>query len=105
MNITPEQIPDEVVEAALAAFNEFRCPNPGSITRCSNDDQMKAALAAALPVLLGEPVGHVGKFAFDALNASRADEQNGFVELWMRPLSGACIALYTLPTPETPNER
>jgi hypothetical protein len=107
MNITTEQIPDEVVEAAVEAFlaNTGQAHTVTELQRELTAKCMRPALAAALPVLLGEPVGHVGKFAFDALNASRADEQNGFVELWMRPLSGACIALYTLPTPETPNER
>lgn len=104
MNITPEQIPDEVVEAALAAFNEFPCPKPGSITRCSNDDQMKSALAAALPVLLGEPVAWMLVRAKDGFiratyNAEPTEEQFAIA---------ACDGdeyrpLYTIPTPETPN--
>ncbi|QYY33697.1 hypothetical protein K2O51_31115 (plasmid) [Cupriavidus pinatubonensis] len=38
------------VRAALDAFNAFPCPNPGSIARSSNEEQMRAALEAALGI-------------------------------------------------------
>lgn len=55
MNIKPEQIPDEVVEAAVAAWLEH--PDVGSVQ--SMYSGMAYALAAALPVLL-EPAAWQG---------------------------------------------
>lgn len=89
MNITPEQIPDEVVEAAVAAWNEH--PDYGTVQ--SMYTAMAAALAAALPALLGEPIlwrvrcanGQVMHFDY---------EPKHMRTYW---------PLYTLPTPETPN--
>lgn len=105
MHITPDQIPDEVVEAAVSAFlaNTGQAHTVTELQRELTAKCMCPALAAALPVLLGEPVGYVGKYAFDTMNTCRNDEQNGFVELWMRPILGQCIAVYTIAAPETPN--
>jgi len=103
MNITPDQIPDEVVEAAVAAWNEH--PDYGTVQ--SMYTAIAAALAAALPVLL-VPVtfkyrrlGSVdpnewypcGRELYDAFNAGTTKSK----DLEFIPLT------YTLPTPETPN--
>ena len=90
MNITPEQIPDEVVEAAFNAMNPMRFAT-------YPQQELAVALAAALPVLLGEPVGRVINGFTDAMGGSvRVAEWSGDEP----PLNSL---LYTLPTPETPN--
>ena len=101
MNIKPEQIPDEVVEAALNAFNTFPCPNPGSITSCFNDEQMKAALAAALPVLLGEPVAFISKTELKGIPKHGGSS----LTVLRTKQNGRLIALYTLPTQDATNEK
>lgn len=50
MNIKPEQIPAEAVEIAADTFDYFNLATPDEVV-------FRAVLAAALPVLLGEPVG------------------------------------------------
>lgn len=109
MNITPEQIPDEVMEAAFDAmrlaearqFGDVKTPNNGARHEC-----MRAALAAALPVLL-VPVtfkyrrlGSVdpnewypcSRELYDAFHAGTTKSK----DLEFVPLT------YTLPTLETP---
>lgn len=39
---------EKMIDAAFAAYNEFPCPENGSIGRCCNEDQMRATLEAAL---------------------------------------------------------
>ena len=39
---------EKMIDAALDAYNEFPCPENGSIGRCCNGDQMRATLEAAL---------------------------------------------------------
>lgn len=54
MNLKPEQIPDEAAQAALEKYYTMTGVNAKSCI-----PHMKAAIAAALPVLLGEPVAWV----------------------------------------------
>lgn len=101
MNLKPEQIPDEVVEAAVAAWLEH--PDVGSVQ--SMYSGMAYALAAALPVLLGEAVAWVDPASRDVINAERKHE-------WMTYFGAGgkvkaelyTLPLYTLPTQDTPNE-
>lgn len=104
MNITPEQIPDEVVEAFLLAEAAFveKASTIGALV--SDALAVRQALAAALPVLLGEPVAWMLVRAKDGFiratyNAEPTEEQFAIA---------ACDGdeyrpLYTIPTPETPN--
>lgn len=91
MNLKPEQIPDEVVEAA---FNSLF---PEHYERHLHPDwapAIREALSAALPVLLGEPV---------IWRARRADGK--FMHFDYEPKHmREYRPLYTLPTQDTPNE-
>lgn len=48
-------VTDEMVEAAIKAFNVFPCPENGSIARSWNRDHMRAALASAMKVATPSP--------------------------------------------------
>lgn len=96
MNLKPEQIPGEAASLALEAYDRsFKSGHDFSI------NHMKAALAAALPVLLGEPVAFINK------------RELTWIPRWGGPGSavlsnkqtGKLVALYTLPTQDTPNEQ
>lgn len=100
MNIKPEQIPDDVVEAAVAAW--FQHPETGDVQ--SMYTAMACALAAALPVLSGEPVAWMDPASRDVINAERKHE-------WMTYFGAGgkvkadlyTLPIYTLPTQDTPN--
>ena len=124
MNITPEQIPDEVVEAAARAierrdnphwsdeefeiwwnrdplFCERRTSWSGYVQMTRKEValvQARTALAAALPVLLGKPVGYMRE---DSVQALRSNECSAATI--GRNTNGRTIALYTLPTMEQLN--
>lgn len=96
MNIKPEQIPNEVVEAAIEAIRAEELRALGGYKTPDNGARRNAirhALAAALPVLL---------------------EQKGWwcqtshgVVVSKTKLHGGCEPLFrftTLPTQDTPNE-
>ncbi|MGN6223662.1 hypothetical protein [Pseudoxanthomonas sp.] len=142
MNIKPEQIPDEVVEAAareLARRHEFdpdetwqefdrnahhsyaaigeTYEDPTVVRWHLYKDSARAALAAALPVLLGEPVAWGVQFVWEGMGKSEIrmlalyrDEAEGVAYLEQQkispgiPVSVNAIPLYTPPTPEIPND-
>lgn len=86
MNLKPEQIPAEAVEIAANIFDSYNLI-------ASDEVVFRAVLAAALPVLLGEPVlwrarCADGKFMHFDYEPKHMREY--------RPL-------YTLPTQDTPN--
>lgn len=64
MNIKPEQIPDEVVEAMALSFfpNDY-----DTHLRKMWKPSIAEALATALPVLLGEPVGWQRRYRTDGM--------------------------------------
>ena len=97
MNIKPEQIPDEVVEAAVAAWLQH--PDTGSAQ--SMYTAMASALAAALPVLLGEPVAFISKTELKGIPKHGGSS----LTVLRTKQNGRLIALYTLPTQDTPDER
>ncbi len=115
MNLKPEQIPDEVVEAAMRAEQEFyaekRYTSFSDIGSTDARDAMKAALAAALPVLLGEPVLFQSRDRFMEFNWGpwitfeyEQDRDSDFIRMsnadgWQAEKRD----LYTLPTQDTPN--
>lgn len=92
MNMRPDLVTREAVDAALAAIQEY-AHNP------SERAKVEIALAAALPVLLGEPVAFINK------------RELKWIPRWGGPGSavlsnkqtGKLVALYTLPTQDTPN--
>lgn len=99
MNIKPEQIPDETASLALEVYDRsFKSGHDSSI------NHMKAAIAAALPVLLGEPVAWMDPASRDVINAERKHE-------WMTYFGAGgkvkaelyTLPIYTLPTQDTPN--
>jgi hypothetical protein len=96
MNITPEQIPDEAARAALEKYYRMT-----GIKADSCIPHMKEALAAALPVLLGEPVGWMRRNITYKDTDGRRDGERILSE---RKVFCDDISLYTLPTPETPND-
>lgn len=106
MNITPEQIPDEVVEAAVAAWLEH--PDVGSVQ--SMYSGMAYALAAALPVLLGEPVawqtrnfftyGYWSGWSQEFSEDEAIERVRRYAELG---IDAQYRTLYTLPTQDTHN--
>lgn len=94
MNIKPEQIPDEVVEIATEAYRALPA-------RTTFHDSMKAALAAALPALLGEPVAFVDPS--DLLELKRGG-CGGITCGTYSKRYGRESPLYALPTQDTTNE-
>ncbi|MGS1076692.1 hypothetical protein [Pseudoxanthomonas beigongshangi] len=101
MNITPEQIPDEVVEAALKASRAVDVVRTGALAKAPDEQRIRAALAAALPVLLGEPVGWMRRNITYKDTDGRRDGERILSE---RKVFCDDIPLYTLPTPEQFNE-
>lgn len=95
MNIKPEQIPDEVVEAAVAAWLEH--PDVGSVQ--SMYSGMAYALSAALPVLL-EKVAWIYPMELKLLRNKNDNVVAACLDT--APPFGA-VYLYTLPTQDTPN--
>lgn len=89
MNITPEQIPDEVAEMLVQALIDWEQDESDSALTT----HVKAALAAALPVLLGKPV------LWRARCADGKFMHFDYEPKHMREYR----ALYTLPTPEPHN--
>lgn len=108
MNLKPEQIPDEAARIALETYYNAPFAGGGILV---ND--MKAALAAALPVLLGEPVmWDVSWYCYRLDRPGRESfategEARDFVasKLATSRVFNAITPLYTLPTQDTPNER
>lgn len=104
MNIKPEQIPDEVVEAALKASRAVDVVRTGALTKAPDEQRIRAALAAALPVLLGKPVAWLDPASRDVINAERKHE-------WMTYFGAGgkvkaelyTLPLYTIPTQDTLN--
>jgi len=108
MNIKPEQIPDDVVEAAAKALHLY---GANSINTDTEWDELfdgerleycywaKAALAAALPVLLGEPVAFISKTELKGIPKHGGSS----LTVLRTKQNGRLIALYTLPTQDTPN--
>lgn len=104
MNLKPEQIPDEVVEAAEAAILE-QYPSPD----VSPQDRLRRGSAAALPVLL-KPV----TFKYRRLGAVDPNEwypcsrqlYDAFLAGTTKSKDLEFVPLtYTLPTQDTPNEQ
>ena len=94
MNITPEQIPDEVVEAAVAAWHQH--PDCGTVQ--SMYAAMAAALAAALPVLLVQEGYRIDWYDTTFRGKQTVSETKCSDEF------GRSTLLYSIRTPETPND-
>jgi len=103
MNIKPEQIPDEVVEAAMRAEQEFyaekRYTSFSGIGSTDAHDAMKAALAAALPVLLERQGYRIDWFDTTYRGKSTISSSPCGSE------DGRSIPLYSIRTQDTPNEQ
>lgn len=102
MNIKPEQIPDEVVEAAIEAIRAEELRALGGYKTPDNGARRNAvrhALSAALPVLLVQ----VGFAAPESLNQS--ERRMSWFDVWRTQHPPFTIPLYALPTQDTPNEQ
>lgn len=117
MNLKPEQIPDEVVEAALfcTPVNEYGedmempidAMGLGSIQQLPRAKLiMKAAIAAALPVLLGEPVAWTEKDGDEWVVYGANSEVGQHILHYQKDMHFIRIfPIFSFATPETPNER
>lgn len=94
MNIKPEQIPGEAVSAAMTAYAT-------SCDRGVYEDAIRHAIAAALPVLLGEPVAWIYEERYGYNDSAWIERINRSMPCWETRNQ---IPLYTLPTQDTTNE-
>lgn len=92
MNLKPEQIPDEVVEAAEAAILE-QYPSPD----VSPQDRLRRGIAAALPVLLERQGYRIDWFDTTYRGKSTISSSPCGSE------DGRSIPLYSIRTQDTPN--